>query len=101
MANVTVQSPTGDYLVNQMRTGSLDAAVAYLSNAAGAADFLDAIRIQGIPCSIATQPIAVAKDSAHKQLTTRLLDAIRAEQSRERFTTEGFRWLNVGQPGHE
>jgi molybdenum ABC transporter molybdate-binding protein len=101
MANVTVQTPTGDMLVNQMRTGSLDAAVAYLSNAAGAADFLDAIRIQGIPCSIATQPFAVAKNSAHKQLTTRLLEAIRAQQSRERFTSEGFRWLDVGQPGHE
>ena len=68
MKNVVVQTPTGDMLVNQMRSGSLDAAVAYLSNAAGAADSLDAIRIQGLPCSVATQPFGVAKDSANKQL---------------------------------
>ena len=43
MKNVAVQSPTGDMLVNQMRSGSLDAAVAYLSNAAGSADHLDAV----------------------------------------------------------
>jgi molybdenum ABC transporter molybdate-binding protein len=94
MKNVAVQTPTGDMLVNQMRSGSLDAAVAYLSNAAGSVDFLDAIRIHGIPCSVATQPYAVAKESQHKQLAARLLAAIRAETSRERFTSEGFRWMD-------
>lgn len=84
-------------LVNQMRSGSLDAAVAYLSNAAGAADFLDAIRIQGIPCSVATQPYGVAKGSDRRQLAERLLHAIRTESSKEKFTSEGFRWLE-GQP---
>lgn len=93
MKNVVVQTPTGDMLVNQMRSGSLDAAVAYLSNAAGAAEFLDAVRIQGIPCSVATQPYAVAKDSDHCQLGQRLLHAIRTESSKEKFTSEGFRWL--------
>jgi ABC-type molybdate transport system substrate-binding protein len=101
MANVVVQTPTGDMLVNQMRSGSLDAAVAYISNAAGAVDFLDAIRIQGIPCSVATQPYAVAKNSAHKQLANRLLAAIKDRESQERFTSEGFRWIDVGQPAHE
>lgn len=102
MKNVAVQTPTGDMLVNQMRSGSLDAAVAYLSNAAGAVEFLDAVRIHGIPCSVATQPYAVAKDSEHKQLAQRLLAAIRAEESRERFASEGFRWFDAattpGQP---
>lgn len=94
MKNVAVQTPTGDMLVNQMRSGSLDAAVAYLSNAAGSADSLDAIRISGIPCSVATQPFGVAKDSAHKQLAERLRQALRAEASKERFTSEGFRWVD-------
>jgi molybdenum ABC transporter molybdate-binding protein len=98
MKNVAVQTPTGDMLVNQMRSGSLDAAVAYLSNAAGAAEHLDAVRIHGIPCSVATQPYAVAKDSQHKQLAARLLAAIRAEESRARFKSEGFRWLDEKQP---
>lgn len=93
MKNVVVQTPTGDMLVNQMRSGSLDAAVAYLSNAAGSADYLDAIRIQGIPCSVATQPFGVAKNSAHKQAVERLLAAIRAETSQEQFAREGFRWV--------
>ena len=99
MKNVVVQTPTGDMLVNQMRSGSLDAAVAYLSNAAGSAEFLDAIRIQGIPCSVATQPFGVAKDSASKQLSERLLQAIRAESSKEKFTQEGFRWIDERPPG--
>ena len=41
MKNVKVQSPTGDLLVNQLLTGSLDAVVAYISNAAGWDDCLD------------------------------------------------------------
>ncbi len=98
MKNVVVQTPTGDMLVNQMRSGSLDAAVAYLSNAAGSGEFLDAIRIKGIPCSVATQPFGVAKDSANKQLAERLRQAIRADSSKERFTSEGFQW--VGERSH-
>jgi ABC-type molybdate transport system substrate-binding protein len=101
MKNVVVQTPTGDMLVNQMRSGSLDAAVAYISNAAGATEDLDAIRIYGIPCSVATQPFAVAKDSTNKQLASRLLAAIRAEESRQRFTSEGFRWIDAATSAHE
>lgn len=93
MNNVVVQTPTGDMLVNQMRSGSLDAAVAYLSNAAGSADFLDAIRIQGLPCSVATQPFGTARDSRNKRLTERLLQAIRDDNSRQRFSSEGFGWV--------
>jgi molybdenum ABC transporter molybdate-binding protein len=94
MKNVVVQTPTGDMLVNQMRSGSLDAAVAYLSNAAGSAEFLDAIRIQGLPCSVATQPFGTSKDSKNKRLTERLLHAIRADASQQRFKSEGFRWVD-------
>jgi ABC-type molybdate transport system substrate-binding protein len=93
MKNVAVQSPTGDLLVNQMLAGSLDAAVAYLSNAAGAGDKLDAVRIKGLPCAIATQPYGVSVQSKHKQLAARLKHAILAAESRERFTSQGFGWL--------
>jgi ABC-type molybdate transport system substrate-binding protein len=92
MANVTVQTPTGDMLVNQLRTGSLDAAVVYLSNAAGSADELDAIRIVGIQCSLATQPLAVAQDSAFPQLVGRLFEQLESPVSKNRFLKEGFRW---------
>lgn len=92
MANVTVQTPSGDMLVNQMQTGSLDAAVAYLSNAAGAAEFLDAIQIQGIPCSVAIQPLAVAPTSPNFQTTSRLFQTLISDDSQETFEAEGFRW---------
>ncbi|MCD0463470.1 molybdate ABC transporter substrate-binding protein [Roseiconus lacunae] len=92
MPNVTVQTPTGDMLVNQLQTGSLDAAVAYLSNAAGAADFLDAIRIEGIECSTAIQPWAVAKESPYPQLASRLFERICSVESQDTFKSEGFSW---------
>jgi molybdenum ABC transporter molybdate-binding protein len=92
MQNVVVQTPTGDMLVNQLRTGSLDAAVVYLSNAAGAADFLDAVQIQGLTCSVATQPWAVSNESRHPQLATRLFNQIRSAESQQIFAAEGFRW---------
>ncbi len=92
MANVTVQSPTGDMLVNQMRTGALDAAVVYLSNASGAAKELDAIQIKGIPCSIAVQPFAVAEKSPNAQLASRLFQRLQSAESKRSFLQEGFRW---------
>lgn len=92
MNNVTVESPTGDMLVNQLKAGSLDAAVAYLSNAAGSGEVLDAIRIKDIPCSQALQPLAVAPNSAHKQLIQRLYGRLTGAQSQMRFLEEGFGW---------
>ena len=92
MENVTVQTPTGDMLVNQMLTRSLDAAVVYLSNAAGSGDKLDAVQIQGLPCSVATQPWAVAKDSKYPETAGRLFDQINSAKSQNIFATKGFRW---------
>ncbi len=92
MANVTVQSPTGDMLVNQLQTGSLDAAVAYLSNAAGAAEYLDAVQIQDLECAIATQPFAIAPGSAHAQLAGRLFEKLCTVESQAEFSSQGFRW---------
>ncbi|MCA9057926.1 MAG: substrate-binding domain-containing protein [Planctomycetaceae bacterium] len=92
MKNVTMQAPTGDLLVNEMRAGGLDAAVVYLSNAAGSAEQLDAIQIDGLPCSIAVQPFAISQETPYPQLTARLLDRIRTTSSREVFLQEGFRW---------
>ncbi len=92
MTNVTVQTPSGDMLVNQMQTGSLDAAIAYLSNAAGASEFLDAIQIQGLACSVATQPFAIASDSPHAQTASRLFQTLCSTDSQATFIAEGFRW---------
>jgi len=91
MKNVVVQSPTGDLLVNQLRTKTLDAIVAYVSNAAGAGDVFDAIRVD-VPCAMATQPVAVGKESPRRQIAARLVDAFLAEPSKKKFESEGFRW---------
>lgn len=92
MKNVAVQSPTGDMLVNQLRTGSLDAAIVYISNAAYAGEDTEAIAIQGIPCSVAIQPIAVRRGSEHKQLMERLMERIKSTPSQQRFESFGFSW---------
>ncbi|QDT52205.1 Putative binding protein precursor [Caulifigura coniformis] len=92
MSNVTVQTPTGDMLVNQIKTGSLDAAVAYISNAAGSGDTLDAIRIQGLQCAIAVQPLAVAKSTKHPQLMERLAERLKSAESKSQFLSFGFSW---------
>lgn len=94
MKNVVVQTPTGDMLVNQLRAGSLDAAVAYLSNAVNAGDALDAIAIENLPCAIAVQPFGVAKGGKRRELTTRLFAALRSADSRQRFLDAGFQWGN-------
>lgn len=90
MKNVAVQSPTGDLLVNQLRTGSLDAVIAYVSNAASAKDELECIPIE-IKCALAVQPFAIGRESNFKQLTGRLLDALQSRASQERFERNGFK----------
>jgi ABC-type molybdate transport system substrate-binding protein len=91
MKNVTVQSPTGDLLVNQLRVGSLDAVVAYISNKTPAGDELEAMPID-IPCSLAIQPVAVSRSTKYPRLAGRLIEAFQSGDSRTRFEREGFRW---------
>jgi molybdenum ABC transporter molybdate-binding protein len=91
MKNVKTQLPAGDMLVNDMLAGALDAVVAYVSNKTGHDDELEAIPID-VPCALAVQPVAVGRDSKHKQLTQRLLAAIRSAESRQRFEANGFHW---------
>jgi molybdenum ABC transporter molybdate-binding protein len=91
MKNVKTQLPAGDMLVNDMLAGALDAVVAYVSNKSGHDDELEAIPID-VPCAVAVQPVAVGRESKHKQLTQRLLAAIRSAESRQRFEANGFHW---------
>jgi len=89
--NLVVESATGDYLVNQARAGALDAAIVYRSNTAMVGDHLDTVEI-GDANAHAVQPYAVARDSTHKQLMGRLLDAIAGQRSQKRFEGLGFDW---------
>lgn len=95
MANVRVQTPTADLLVNQIRTGSLDAVVVFMANASGVRDILDVVPLQG-PGSLAVQPFAIGRQSAQAQLAGRLQAALRAAPSRAQFEHSGFQWRNPG-----
>ncbi len=92
MANVRSQTPTADLLVNQLRTGSLDAVIVYEANIAQVRERLDIVRID-LPSAKAIQPFAVAQSTDHKYLTGRLLDAIASAESQKRYKASGFRWL--------
>ena len=92
--NVKVKTPTADLLVNQIRTGSLDAVVVYRANTPKVQDHLDVLTIDH-PSAKAVQPYAVSKDSPHRYLMERLLDTIQSEESRQIFEEIGFRLQGV------
>lgn len=89
--NLKVESPTGDFLVNQLRTGSLDAIIACHSNWTGVREHLYAVPIE-YPLARMTQPYAVGHETRFKQMMSRLQDALTSATSRERFEAEGFGW---------
>lgn len=91
MANVKVQFPTADLLVNQIRTGSLDAVVVYAANVSQVRELLDMIELSE-PEALAIQPYAIGRNSDHAQLMDRLLTTLRSTESRRRFEEMGFRW---------
>jgi molybdenum ABC transporter molybdate-binding protein len=91
LKNVRSQTPTADLLVNQIRTGSLDAVVVYEANTVNVKDQLEVIQIDHSEAE-AIQPFAVGKEGAHKYLTERLLAAIISEESKDRFEAKGFNW---------
>lgn len=86
-----VESPTGDFLVNQLRTGSLDAIMACRSNWKTASEHLELIPVNH-PLAKATQPYAVSRHTKYALIMTRLLEKIKSEESRKAFEQAGFYW---------
>lgn len=89
--NVKVESATGDFLVNQLRSGSLDAVIVYVSNGALVAHETVSIPIP-LPEAFAIQPLAVGRQARYPQLAARLHERIRTAESRQRFVELGFGW---------
>jgi len=89
--NLKVESPTGDFLVNQLRTGSLDAIIACRTNHKPMRDHLDAIPIDS-PLASMAQPFAVGKETRYRQMMARLLETLTTAHAKERFTEVGFGW---------
>ncbi len=87
--NASSQVPTADFLVNQMRTGSLDAAVVYRINIHKDSAHFDAVPLPADK-SMAVQPFAVRHDSPNQQMGHRLLSFLR--EHRESFESAGFVW---------
>jgi molybdate transport system substrate-binding protein len=87
--NASSQVPTADFLVNQMRTGSLDAAVVYGININNDKAHFDAIPLPADK-SKAVQPFAVRHDSPNQQMGRRLLTFLR--EQRTTFENAGFVW---------
>jgi molybdate transport system substrate-binding protein len=93
--NASSQVPTGDFLVNQLRAGSLDAAVVYQINIQQQAEHFDTVALPADKAK-AIQPFAVRKDSKYRQLGYRLLDHLRA--NRASFEKAGFVWTGDKAP---
>ncbi|MBT3268017.1 molybdate ABC transporter substrate-binding protein [Candidatus Poribacteria bacterium] len=94
--NRKLDAATGDFLVNQIRAGSLDAVVVYRSNAmanpANLDEHLDIVDVDS-PGSVAVQPIATALDAKYPLMMRRFQDAVLSGASRDRFLPYGFRWI--------
>jgi ABC-type molybdate transport system substrate-binding protein len=84
-------SPQGDFLINALRTGAIDSAIVYLSNASMSRDEIDIIAIDS-PLAHSTQPYAIARSTDAHQVMKRLLEAITTNESRARFEALGFDW---------
>ncbi|KAA3611500.1 MAG: extracellular solute-binding protein [Planctomycetota bacterium] len=91
IGNLVVESATGDYLVNQMIVGSLDAAIVYASNAALAGEVLEIVPIDD-PLAFAVQPLATGKSTSHPQLAARLMRTLIGQDAEHRFAELGFHW---------
>ena len=92
IADTQVQdAPQGDFLINALRTGALDAAIVYLSNTAMSRDEIEVIAIPS-PLAYSHQPYAIANDSRYPNTMTRLREALRTEVGRKRFESLGFQW---------
>ncbi len=92
--NKLLDSATGDFLVNQLRVGSLDAVIVYRSNALANPSTLNDAFIVDInePMAVAVQPFAIGANSNHKNLMGRLLDALTGNESKLDFLKYGFKW---------
>ena len=87
-----MDSPTGDFLINQISIHSVDAVIIYKSNflaSPSAVRECDMIEIP-LPEAKAVQPYAISKDNNHQELLNRLMTHLTRHQ--ERFTDIGFRW---------
>ncbi len=93
--NAVVEVPTADFLITQMRSGALDAAIVYRVNAELQKEHIDFIKIKH-EGAVAIQPFSVRTDSPKRQLATRLQEYFMANP--KAFTDSGFLWRGDKKP---
>ena len=89
--NVRSQAPTADLLVNQIRTGSLDAVVVYEANVSQVKDKLDIVRLSEENAN-ALQNFGILSNSENQNLMKRLLKALTDVNSKKSYLDNGFEW---------
>jgi ABC-type molybdate transport system substrate-binding protein len=87
--NMAVEVPTADFLITQLRSDALDAAIVYRVNAELQKEEIHFIKIDHEGAR-AVQPFSVRSDSEKRQLANRLQDHFLAHP--EAFTETGFIW---------
>ena len=94
-SNLELDSATGDFLVNQLRAGSLDAVIVYRSNAlANPSTLNDAIVVDiNDSSALAYQPFAIGANTRHKNLMARLFSSLTSKQAKADFEKIGFKWI--------
>ncbi len=85
------QTPTADLLVNQIRTSSLDAVIVYEANLSQVKDKLTMVQVDDED-AMAIQNIGLGVKSDYPYLTTRLVNALLGEQSKQKYLENGFQW---------
>ncbi len=89
--NVRSQTPTADLLVNQIRTGSLDAVIVYEANVSRVMDKLDLVRLSEENAN-ALQNFGILSNSKNQNTMKRLLKALTNENSKKSYLEHGFEW---------
>ncbi|MDF1815135.1 MAG: substrate-binding domain-containing protein, partial [Verrucomicrobiales bacterium] len=87
--NMAVEVPTADFLITQLRSGALDAAIVYRVNAELQKEHIKFIKINHKGAK-AVQPFSVRSDSEKRQLASRLQDHFLAHP--EVFEETGLKW---------
>ncbi|MCT4586946.1 MAG: substrate-binding domain-containing protein [Carboxylicivirga sp.] len=90
--NIMSQTPTADLLVNQLRTGSLDAVIVYEANLSQVMDKVTMVQVTDKE-AMAIQNVGLGVHNKYPYTTRRLLDALVTEQSKQNYLSNGFHWL--------
>ena len=90
---MVVNTPTADLLVSQLTVGKLDAAIVYEANTTFVGDTAELVYLD-LPQARAQQTFAMAQQTEHPQLISRLHDAIRTAESKAQFEASGFDFVS-------